>query len=552
MNFHGHKAQTRNLALRKSGRAREEKPSLRQRAKESGQIIAIFALMLTSLIGLVGIAIDVTFAWRDEMRIQRAADAAALAGVVYLPGDIAGGVNAATQEATKNGYTSSAKTVVNARQNPDDIRQMNVTITAQTPTFFVRLFGVDHFTVTREAKAVFILPVPMGSPDSYYGVFGSWKLRSGTTVQQLGPSGQTINARKLWGSMLTQGAATQNGDAYLPKRNIPGPSGTSPQHSSNYYDYAIEVPAGANATVYIFDPGYCAGDSGGTYGTGDKWFSGQNAVSAYYRLYNTNNQLYNPGAQTLVADSGNFFANQKASDTTIGGPTPSGSLLNCANSAVTNPTDPRYWHLRWWPMATVNGGAEGTTYRLRTTSDPGNTSQDGADACNQFSIYVETDAGTSQVYGLGAMQMYTPLPGGQTSEFYLAQIDQQSGAGKTIEISLWDPGDTNQRARLRILQPNAGGWSAVSTLNWTAQRITSAGSNCNGTYSGSYIETYSTSSNYNGCWLTIRIVLPSSYNAPQDGWWKISYEMLGAAGTNSTDETTWQVNIRGNPVHLIP
>ena len=77
-----------------------------ERLKEAGQIIAIFALMLVVLLGLVGIAVDVTYAWREELRVQRAADAAALAGVVYLPGNVSGGVSAAQAEGSKNGFGS--------------------------------------------------------------------------------------------------------------------------------------------------------------------------------------------------------------------------------------------------------------------------------------------------------------------------------------------------------------------------------------------------------------------------------------------------------------
>jgi hypothetical protein len=57
---------------------------------------------------------------------------------------------------------------------------------------------------------------------------------------------------------------------------------------------------------------------------------------------------------------------------------------------------------------------------------------------------------------------------------------------------------------------------------------------------------------YNGCWLNIAIALPTTYNAPQSGWWKIQYTMGGSSSTQATDLTTWQVNIRGNPVHLVP
>ncbi len=523
--------------------------------EQAGQIVAIFALMLICLIGLIGLAIDVTFAWREELRIQRAADAAALAGVVYLPGDVPGGVDAAIKEAGKNQVSGG----VSASQNSLNPRQMDVTVSAPVPTFFLRALGWTHFDITRVAHAVYILPVPMGSPDPYYGVFGKYKLKNGTTVTQSGPGGESIAARGLWGSMLSQGAATQNGDAYLPTKNIPGGSGlstgTSPQHSSNYYDYAIEMPPGSTGTIYIFDPGFCAGDQGGVYGTGDKWFpsssSNWNAVSAFYYLYNTNNQPYNPAAHTLIAGSGDLFANQKASDPGVGGPAVGGSMLSCAPGAVTDPGDGRYWHLKWWGMATVTGGATGTTYRLRTTSN-GGTNQQLADACNQYSIYVETSGGAAKVYGIGAMQMYTPLLSGQSSVFYLAQIDAQAGAGKTIEIKLWDPGDTGQlSATLRILQPTATGWSAVPNLNWTARRVTSQGSNCVGGSGSGIVTNTGGNSLYNGCWLTIDIPVPTTYSAPQDGWWKIEYIMGGGSG-NSTDETTWEVDIRGNPVHLIP
>src|SRR5512141_283686 len=103
----------KNLALRRRhssaaapSKTVEPPKSKARQAQEAGQIIVIFALALMALIGLIGIAIDVTFAWREELRIQRAADAAALAGVVYLPGDVSGGLSASAAEARKNGYTT--------------------------------------------------------------------------------------------------------------------------------------------------------------------------------------------------------------------------------------------------------------------------------------------------------------------------------------------------------------------------------------------------------------------------------------------------------------
>jgi hypothetical protein len=203
----------------------------------------------------------------------------------------------------------------------------------------------------------------------------------------------------------------------------------------------------------------------------------------------------------------------------------------------------------------MSGGAGGTTYRLRTTTVPAVAgSQDKVNAYNDFAIYVTSTGGSAQVSGSGAMEMYTPLPGGGTSLFYLAQIDAASGAGKTVEVDLWDVGDTNGlNASLQVLQPTTSGWSPVS-MTWTGVKVaTDSGAGTCPSGSGSSITTTTSSTMYyNGCWLNIAIALPTTYNAPQSGWWKIQYTMGGSSSTQATDLTTWQVNIRGNPVHLVP
>ena len=62
---------------------------------------------------------------------------------------------------------------------------------------------------------------------------------------------------------------------------------------------------------------------------------------------------------------------------------------------------------------------------------------------------------------------------------------------------------------------------------------------------------------YNGSRLTIEVQLPIDYSAPpdpdsgEDGWWKIRYSMGNQSGNGATDLTTWKVDIRGNPVHLV-
>ena len=51
-------------------------------------------------------------------------------------------------------------------------------------TFFARVLGINSFAASRSSKAEYVLPVPMGSPENYYGVFGELRHPGGgiTTV----------------------------------------------------------------------------------------------------------------------------------------------------------------------------------------------------------------------------------------------------------------------------------------------------------------------------------------------------------------------------------
>ena len=150
------------------------------------------------------------------------------------------------------------------------------------------------------------------------------------------------------------------------------------------------------------------------------------------------------------------------------------------------------------------------------------------------------------------MEMYTPLPSGTYSEFYLAQIEA-AHAGKTMEIKLFDAGDTNGDSNIEIEIPTATGWTATNFDYTAAQGTTKSGvANCNslaGTGVPSVTTYASGTPRFQGCWLTIQIPIPVTYTAPQQGWWKIKYNI--GTGTGASDLTTWQVQIRGNPVHLI-
>lgn len=396
--------------------------------------------------------------------------------------------------------------------------------------------------------------------------------------------GQVLNPRGFWGTMNTQGAENVNGDAfqtYYDTRtsgiaiNCPA-SAKACYGPTDFYNYAIEMrPNTSGGLVYIFDPVFCETAVGS--GTGDRHFGGSTAVSTFYELYaDPNNTPYILSDDTLITSTGNKFTGMAYRDTTMGGSNGS----DCKQSSAAY-GDSRDYHNAWFLLnqsSPLTGGPNGTIYRLHTTgTDPNNPAQQqGTNGEQSFAIYA-TDAqapGTyPKVYGLGAMQAFTPLTATGSalpsncaaghacqSEFYLAQIDPVHD-GKTVEIRLWDPGDTAPlAASLEILIPDdlaAGGYrvaqvtysAAVGTTNGNAN--SACNSNKRSTASSTPIQTSSGASLglFNGCWLTISAVIPPWYVGDQQGWWKIRYTMTGN-GT-SVDVTTWMADIRGNPVHLV-
>jgi hypothetical protein len=707
------------------GEVRPQPGSVRARRRSAGQVLVIFALSSVVFVGMCAVVVDVAWYWSNNLRVQRAADAAALAGAVLLPGKVSTGPDnaylRATNEATKNGYTAGSGVIVTPIQDSQAVvggnpNQLNVTITSPVPTFFMRVFGINSINATRTSKAEYTLPVPMGSPENYYGVFGplrrpaavvttakptntwtnpnntftsddvrassatnnqaqAWGFASNATVYDLIPGGAAIygievwvegrtntsssncrvdvslswnnggtwttggtgvkpvaltstepsapgvlvggsadtwgahpwvkadfatgqfrvrltnirtgactstaqvdaisvrahynltdpyaaaiNPRGFWGTLINQGAEKINGDAYLPKWD-PRTSSQNPEYTpASHYNYAFEMPVGtSNGEVWIFDPGFCATDSGGGYGTGDRFFNSSTAAaSAFYTLYDTQETPYDLTDDIAVtgADSGALFrATSGYSDTTLGGPT---GLTDCSTGATSNQADGRYWHNRWWRI-NPTGLAGGKTYRLWTRStDPSSaTAMDSANGHNSFAIWGKATGGTPRVYGNGAMEMFTPLTAGQPATLYLAQIGSVH-AGKTMEIKLWDPGDTNAlSASLEFLEPTATGYQAAS-FNYTAKEVANGAASCNSeANNGVTSVTTNTggSSVFNGCWVTIQIPLADNYTAPTPpgepgpGWWKVRYAM-GAGTSNAFDLTTWEVRILGNPVHL--
>ena len=408
-----------------------------------------------------------------------------------------------------------------------------------------------------------------------------------------GPSKEVLGPQGSWAGVLGQGSNMANGDPYSTQENQRSPSSYAPR---NYYDYAIEMqPGTSGGKVSIFDPVFCAtaGPSNNAfgYGMGDHLYtagtSSANVVSTFYDIYDTNNTPYDLTDDTWIAGTSGSasspdyhrFSGVKGYDSSMwdssnGVPSGYSSSNDCKKGSITDPTNPLYWHNRWWTLADGLAGPSGASprvYRIHVTStDPADASYArNANALNNFSFFATipghtcpaspADPACPRVFGLGSMVAFSPLPQSQATVMYLAQIGT-AYAGKTMKVQLYDPGDTNGlTATLRFLKPTASGYTPA-TFSYTASQAAASGASaCNsrsGTNVTSVVTANGSTSYFNGCWLTIMIPLVTSYVAatpagePGPGWWKIQYTM-GAGSAAASDLTTWKTQMIGNPVHLV-
>lgn len=118
--------------------------------RETGQVLIMFVLALAALIGFMALALDVGVAFHERRNLQNAADAAALAGVRFLPNDTAAANAAARDWAGKNGIAPNEVVAVEFENGNTLIR---VRLEREVPAIFARALGILSFDAGASAAA---------------------------------------------------------------------------------------------------------------------------------------------------------------------------------------------------------------------------------------------------------------------------------------------------------------------------------------------------------------------------------------------------------------
>jgi hypothetical protein len=215
-------------------------------------VAATMGIALVALVGVIGFSVDVGHWYLSANRLQSAADAAALGGVVFLPGDMASARTVAAQIAREHGLDPS-NVVVSPGDRPNQLR---VTISEDVDNFFTPVVGVDSTKVARTAVAEYVRPLQMGSPN---GTLGNDPDLVGTTgytspdywLSVAGPKSQKINGDRY----LANGCDTVDDTRpSLCKQTSTG-AWVNAETDSDGYFFTVDVTSSVGGLrIEAFDP----------------------------------------------------------------------------------------------------------------------------------------------------------------------------------------------------------------------------------------------------------------------------------------------------------
>src|SRR5438445_4971484 len=106
-----------------------------------GQILIVIALLLPVLLGATALAVDIAVFYYQWGQLQNAADAAALAGVMYLPQDTTKAKNTAITYAQQNGMLASE---IGTPTFGGGNQTLSITLTRNVPFYFGKVLGLTQ------------------------------------------------------------------------------------------------------------------------------------------------------------------------------------------------------------------------------------------------------------------------------------------------------------------------------------------------------------------------------------------------------------------------
>jgi Flp pilus assembly protein TadG len=559
---------------------------------QRGQTMVILAFLVLFMLLLLGLVIDSARLFILTAQAVRAAEAGSLAGALYMPNyydsthpspDGQYAVKRVCAAVQQNGVANCPVALGQIGATPSTVAgnqyELQVTVTLQANVFFLAYInpGLTTATVAQSAVSQYLPPIELGSRYPYFG---------DQSTDDANKYNHGVLLQNFWAFINGPLELQEHGDAYTPtyqegptdpqkypdagsyslnfNRWAPaacctdhqqwggGPIANPDQHPAGFtgvkgtlgYNYEITIPQGSpSLEVQIFNPAFDPNDAV----TGDGLDSAcldpkfnncattddpKEYMQLTYSIYSAPLQFERSQDTLLTSKS------YPSLDTIISDRTKHGcSLLPyydpVAKSCVLDPG-----YIDKWAVLPDSTGLLPLllgpgTYRLVIEST-GYYGRHGygiklTDALNNLG-----PAGTG-IWGWNDMCVHFNTTG-STSVFDLGEIPA-SYASKTLNFSLFDPGDANGNVYMEILDPTG---NPVQVPAWVRTVAGSGGTEIAASING---DEY-----YNGLWLHLPIPIPANYNpAAGSDWWTIKYITTGTP----SDTITISISLSGSPIHLV-
>ncbi len=267
----------------------------RRRWRSRGQTLIFFALSVTVLVAILGLAIDTIRIYDLYARMQRAAEAGALAAALYMPnyystdlptppGDNA--ICRALQETIKDGFGQPCGSSLSGYcpSNPATIEvaicavsgkphDLAVYITESSDVIFLSAVNVGPVTVTVKAQAEYLPPIQIGEDTSNGGAgyFGGYGGCTGATASN--PSGCASAPQSFLANINGPAELKEQGDPYVNCEEGPAHVAALDQNTANLPTYTGYTAGGTppglltNHQQYSTDPSVIQSSHCGAYNT---------------------------------------------------------------------------------------------------------------------------------------------------------------------------------------------------------------------------------------------------------------------------------------------
>lgn len=503
---------------------------------ESGHIMAMTAMLLIPLMSFAALATDIGGWYGEAAKIQRASDAAAMAGVALFPNESAAAAEAVAV-AARNGYVdqpgcdtlpctpTSYPQVITTRV---DSRRLRVDIIATANVFFGRVVMDDDITVQRSATAERIPDLPIGNPTSALGTGSDVGVDGFVANHWLRASAEC--GLRLWGDFI-------------------GASGGCPSTNPNYraegHTFVVEVPLDGSydvqARLTCWEIGYGGMDAQG---------------SMRFRLFPSDNTPYDDDDNVLLPMLAEVTVDR-----------PSTSICPSDGSGWGRNLEPA----PWITIDTVNSAGRyvmqaknvenylpQANYSLRVvptgSGDNVSCSRIGPSGTSGCPNIQAKDYLTATTHN----DLYPPGPIG-LSTIYIAEVSSDY-AGNTLRVEMFDPADGIDIVRIRDPQGNYASFTwfsidcQVYAYNCGAGDYGTETSQISQTCGGASCVTQSGGYSFQDRTIYIDIPLADGYTCstppgePENCWWQVEYE---DNDSSLHDTTTWGATIAGDPIRLV-